>query len=124
MTKDIEHTIKCFFAVRESSVENYSFSFVPCFYLILFNPFYSPGFILLLVHLLTVPYPKLLYPNLIGLFDLLVSSFLSPLYILDISLTSDLVSMKLFIHFEGCHFTLSMMSLDLQMVFNLMRFHF
>ena len=51
---------------------------------------------------------------LVGLFGLLMSSFLSSLYILDISLLLDVGLMQIFSHSVGYSFVLVMMSLSLQ----------
>ena len=47
-------------------------------------------------------------------FGLLVSSFLSSLYILDISSLSDVKLVKIFSHFVGCRFVLLMVFFALQ----------
>jgi hypothetical protein len=52
-------------------------------------------------------------PFLIGLFGLLLSNFLSSLYILDISSLSDVGLVKIFAHSVSCRFVLLMVSLAL-----------
>jgi hypothetical protein len=47
-----------------------------------------------------------LYPFLIGLFGLLISSFLHSLYILDICPLSAVELVKIFSYFVACHFVL------------------
>ena len=54
----------------------------------------------------------------IGLFGNLISSFLSSLYILEISLLSDMGLMKTFSHSVGCHFVLVIVSFALQKLFS------
>jgi hypothetical protein len=58
---------------------------------------------------------------LIGLFEFLVSDFLSSLYNLDISPLSDVGLMKIFSQYVGCHFVLFMISFALQRFFSFMR---
>ena len=66
-----------------------------------------------------------LYPIfLIGLFDSVVSSFLSSLYTLDIRPLSDVELVKIFSHSVGCHFVFLTMSLALQKLCNLIKSHF
>jgi hypothetical protein len=47
-----------------------------------------------------------LYPFLIGLFGVLMSSFFSSLYILDVSPLSNVELVKIFSHSLGCYFVL------------------
>ena len=56
---------------------------------------------------------------LIGLFDLFVFNFLSSLYIFHITPLSEVRLVKIFSHFEGCHFVILMVIL--QMLFSFMR---
>ena len=60
---------------------------------------------------------------LIGLFGSLKSTFLTSLYILDISPLSDVGLVKIFFHFVGCCFVLLTVSLALQKLCNFMRSH-
>jgi hypothetical protein len=59
----------------------------------------------------------------IHLFGSLESSFLSSLYLLDISLVSDVGLVKIFSQSVGCHFVLMTVSFALQKFFNFMRSH-
>jgi hypothetical protein len=59
----------------------------------------------------------------IGLFGFLVVSFLSSLYILDISSVSHVGLVKIFAQSVGCLFVLLTMSFALQKLSNLMRFY-
>ena len=61
---------------------------------------------------------------LIRLFDSLVSSFLSSLYILDISPLSDGELVKTFSQSVGCHLVLLTVAFALQKLCNFMRSHF
>ena len=54
-------------------------------------------------------------------FGLLVSSFLSSLYILDISSLSDVGVVNIFSHSVGCSFFMLMVSFDPQKLFSFMR---
>ena len=65
---------------------------------------------------------SILCPFLIGLFDFLVLSFVSTLYIWDINLLSD-VSMNMVPHSVGCVFILLMISFAMQKLFSLMWSH-
>ena len=60
---------------------------------------------------------------LMGFFEFLESSFLSSLYILDISLLSDLGLVKILSHSVGDLFVLLTVSFALQKPYNFMRFH-
>ena len=60
---------------------------------------------------------------LIRLFRLLVSNFLSFLYILDISHLSDVELVKIFSQPIGYHFILLTVPFDLQEIFSFMKFH-
>ena len=92
MANDVEHFLRCFSAIRYSSIENFLFSSVPHF--------------------------------LIGLFDSLVSIFLSSLYILDIRHLSDVGLVKIFSYSVGCRFVFLTVSLALQKLCNLIQFYF
>ena len=66
-----------------------------------------------------------LYPNffLIGLFVHLMSSFLTSLYILEISPLSDVGWVKIFSRSVGCYFVLLTVSFALQKLFSSRRSH-
>jgi hypothetical protein len=64
-----------------------------------------------------------LYPIFIGLFDSLESNFLSSLYILDVSLLSDVGLVKIFSQSIGCHFVVLTVSFALHKFCNFMRSH-
>ena len=59
----------------------------------------------------------------IGLFVLLMTSFLSSLYILEISSLSDVGLVKIFSHSVGCHFVLLTVSFALQKFLSFWRSH-
>ena len=59
----------------------------------------------------------------IGSCDLLVSNFLSSLYILEISPLSDVGLVKIFSHSVGCRFVLLTVSFDLQKLLSFRRSH-
>ena len=59
----------------------------------------------------------------IGLCDLLVSNFLSSLYILEITHLSDVELVKIFSHSVGCHFVLLTVSFALEKFFRFRRSH-
>ena len=60
---------------------------------------------------------------LIGLFGILMSSFLSSLYNLEIRPLLDVVLVKIFSHSVGCHFALFTMSFDLQKLLSFSQSH-
>ena len=63
-------------------------------------------------------------PNFfIGLFVLLMTSFLSSLYILEIRPLSNVGLVKIFSYSVGCHFVLLSLSFALQKLFSFRRFH-
>ena len=70
-----------------------------------------------------ISYILLMMLLFIGLCDLLVSNFLSSLYILEFRPLSDVGLVKIFSHSVGCHFVLLTVSFALQKLLSFRRLH-
>ena len=128
MTTDVEHFLKCLLPILDSSVESSFFRSVPHFLLDycsfeffeFFAYFGNQTSVWCWVSEDLFPFCRLSF-CLVD-FVLLMSSFLSSLYILEINPLSDWL-VKIFSHSLGCSFVLLTMSFALQKLLSFRRSH-